>query len=239
MSRRDTIIISVLVNAALLVVLFTFAVTSKEKVQEDSKAIATNSVKEISIDAKEMLFSDTKIAEESNNIESNSETKEFVSLEQKQIEKSQEIPEPNVSYKLPQIAKNIDEIKANPIDLNAFEITIKSGDNLEKLAHLYNAKVSEISDLNNLSNSFLRIGQKLLIPKSSIKNNDTPRTLNQIKSNEKKHIAVAEYYIIKVGDNPYTIAIKHSIKPHELLKLNNLDERKAKRLKPGDKLRIR
>ena len=241
MSRRDTIIISVLVNAALLVVLFTFAVTGREKATEDTKIVSSKPIAEISIDAKEMLFSDANTNQESSNIELASESKEFVALasEQKPIERFAEIPEPNVSYKLPQIAKNLDKKIPNPIDVNAFEITIKSGDNLEKLAHMYNTRVSEISKINNLSNSFLRIGQKILIPKTSFQNSLKPDVANQIKPEEKKQIVAAEYYTIKVGDNPYTIAIKHSIKPHELLKLNNLDERRAKRLKPGDKLRIR
>nr|NGX28359.1 hypothetical protein [Candidatus Anoxychlamydiales bacterium] len=116
MSRRDTIIISVLVNAALLVVLFTFAVTGREKAKEDTKTVSSKPIAEISIDAKEMLFSDANTNQESSNVELASESKEFVALapEQKPIE----IPEPNVSYKLPQIAKNIDKKIPNPIDVN-------------------------------------------------------------------------------------------------------------------------
>lgn len=48
-----------------------------------------------------------------------------------------------------------------------------------------------------------------------------------------------EYYIVKSGDNPWTIAHKHHMQVEELLRLNNMDEVKAKRLRPGDRLRIK
>ncbi|NGX46548.1 MAG: hypothetical protein K940chlam2_01740, partial [Chlamydiae bacterium] len=41
------------------------------------------------------------------------------------------------------------------------------------------------------------------------------------------------------GDNPWTIAVKNRIKVDQLLKLNGLNEEKARCLKPGDRLRIR
>jgi peptidoglycan endopeptidase LytF len=49
----------------------------------------------------------------------------------------------------------------------------------------------------------------------------------------------AQYYTIKNGDNPWTIAVKHHMKVDELLKLNNMNEDKARRLKPGDRIRIK
>jgi LysM repeat protein len=49
----------------------------------------------------------------------------------------------------------------------------------------------------------------------------------------------AEYYTMKVGDNPWSIAMKHHIKVDELLKMNGLNEKTARKLKPGDRLKIR
>ncbi len=43
---------------------------------------------------------------------------------------------------------------------------------------------------------------------------------------------------MKKGDSPWTIAVKNQMKVEDLLKLNNLNEAQAKRLKPGDQLRI-
>jgi LysM repeat protein len=48
-----------------------------------------------------------------------------------------------------------------------------------------------------------------------------------------------DYYTVKVGDNPWTIAMKHHMKLEELLRMNSLNEEKARKLKPGDRLRIR
>jgi LysM repeat protein len=48
-----------------------------------------------------------------------------------------------------------------------------------------------------------------------------------------------DYYTVKVGDNPWMIAMKHHLKLEELLKLNGLNEEKARKLKPGDRLRIK
>jgi LysM repeat protein len=44
---------------------------------------------------------------------------------------------------------------------------------------------------------------------------------------------------MKVGENPWAIAIRHHMKLDELLRLNGLNEEKARKLKPGDRLRIR
>jgi len=118
-------------------------------------------------------------------------------------------------------------------EISTREIKVKKGDTLDKIARRNKVKVSEIIKINNLSNSFLKIGQVLQVPSSNKDISKTQKTPNSLKS------STAEYYTIKVGDNPYTIAIKHSIKPNELLKLNNLDDKRAKKLKPGDKLRIR
>jgi LysM repeat protein len=51
--------------------------------------------------------------------------------------------------------------------------------------------------------------------------------------------ALAEYYVLKSGDNPWTLARKFHIKFSDLLALNDLDEEKAKNLKVGQKIRIR
>ncbi|ETR79672.1 Membrane-bound lytic murein transglycosylase D precursor [Chlamydia pneumoniae B21] len=47
------------------------------------------------------------------------------------------------------------------------------------------------------------------------------------------------YYIVQEGDSPWTIALRNHIRLDDLLKMNDLDEYKARRLKPGDQLRIR
>ncbi len=71
------------------------------------------------------------------------------------------------------------------------------------------------------------------IVKPVLTRQETPKPVEQ------KPIEEGKYYIVKSGDNPWSVAIKNHIKFDELLRLNNLDEDKAKKLKPGDKLRIK
>ncbi len=85
--------------------------------------------------------------------------------------------------------------------------------------------------VNQLTSNLLHIGQVLKIP--SEKANSAVSTTKKAVENH------PEYYVMKVGDNPWSIAMKHHIKVDELLRLNGLNEEKARRLKPGDRLRIR
>ena len=48
-----------------------------------------------------------------------------------------------------------------------------------------------------------------------------------------------DFYVVKEGDSPWAIALSNGIRLDELLKLNGLDEQKARKLRPGDRLRIR
>ena len=88
---------------------------------------------------------------------------------------------------------------------------------------------------NKLTNSNLRIGQVLKIPNKSIKKAE-PSTV--VFSPQTPTNDGAKYYTVKKGDNPWTIAVKNHLKVEDLLKLNNMTEEQARRLKPGDQLRI-
>ena len=99
------------------------------------------------------------------------------------------------------------------------DIIVRAGDTLDKIARSYGLSVEEIMRTNHLIDSRLQIGQVLKLTKGAKKGQE-------------------KYYTVKNGDNPWTIAMKNHMKVDELLRLNNLDEEKAKRLKPGDQLRI-
>jgi len=80
---------------------------------------------------------------------------------------------------------------------------VRKGDNLYSIANKYNVLVSDIMILNNLDNEDLYIGQKIKIPMNTLNNNDT-------------------YYIVKKGDNLYSIANKYNMTVNELKSINNL-----------------
>ncbi|MEG1597848.1 MAG: LysM peptidoglycan-binding domain-containing protein, partial [Bacilli bacterium] len=80
------------------------------------------------------------------------------------------------------------------------EYIVAKGDSLYSIAKKYNITADELKNYNKLNTSLLRIGQKLLIPK----------TENYIT------------YYVKLNDNLYDLAIKYNTTVDEIKKLNNL-----------------
>ena len=110
------------------------------------------------------------------------------------------------------------------------EVKVKKGDALEKIARHHHVTVDELMKANQLTSTRLKIGQTLKIPsKHAVASKAEPAAVEES----------AKFYVVKNGDNPWTIAVKNHMKVEDLLKLNNMNEAQAKRLKPGDKLRIK
>lgn len=130
-------------------------------------------------------------------------------------EKSATLPAPTeepVSRSLPH--------STPPADLvHPTEIIVKAGDTLDKISRVYKVSIQELKRINHLSDHRLQIGQTLRL-------SDQTQLKREV------------FYTVKSGDNPWTIAMKNQIKLDDLLRLNHLDEEKAKKLKPGDQLRI-
>ena len=93
--------------------------------------------------------------------------------------------------------------------------TVVSGDTLWNIARRFNTTVSDLKDINGLTNSLLSIGQTLKIPTEEIK------TYN--------------IYTVKKGDTLYNIAKNYDTTVNELLQLNNLI---STNLSIGQKLNI-
>ena len=88
-----------------------------------------------------------------------------------------------------------------PIDnTNYILYTVKKGDSLYKIANNYNTSVTNLLNINNLSNANLSIGQELKIPKSSI----------------------SPTYTVKSGDTLYSIAKKFNTTVASIKLKNNL-----------------
>ena len=102
--------------------------------------------------------------------------------------------------------------------------TVKSGDNLYSIAKKYNTSASAIMFLNNLPNTNLQIGQKLKIPAAS---NITPTKPSTPSSNTT--------YIVKSGDNLYSIARRFNTTVDAIKRKNNLT---SNNLQIGQKLII-
>src|SRR5262249_15824462 len=108
--------------------------------------------------------------------------------------------------------------------------------------------VEAIKKANNLTTTKLAVGQTIRIPKSPTSQNELSMVSSKAATamasakEEVKKAAPAydiQYYTVKSGDNPWKIAKQFNVKFEDLLRLNNLDEEKARNLKIGDKIRVR
>ncbi|MBS0620037.1 MAG: LysM peptidoglycan-binding domain-containing protein [Verrucomicrobia bacterium] len=219
MTRRDTIVIAVLINAGLLIVLFSTALKSDGAQEEYAYTPSYTPPQVIEAPVR----------------------KELPVMSGDEVDRALEKVSEPVVIAPPPAPTFADDLKAITLpevvqalpapviqaESNAIEVKVKKGDVLEKIARNHGTSVSEIMKLNHLTNTNLRIGQTLKIPKKGA-----------FVSAPVPSQSDAKTYVVKKGDNPWTIAVKNHMKVEELLKLNNLSEEQARRLKPGDELRI-
>lgn len=220
MNRKNTILIAILINAGLLVVLFIAAMTTHDEV-----ALPASTVAEVPLQLpkfeEQLIFNETPLVALPDPV--------------KPIEIPLPVAEEPLVHKLPPLTPEI-ALAPQPVAAPApavttptSEVVVKKGDSLEKIAKANRVTVQELIAINQLTSTFLKVGQVLKIP--------VERTL--AKPVQKQPELGPEYYTMKVGENPWAIAMKHHMKVDELLRLNGLNEERARKLKPGDRLRIR
>lgn len=209
MSRRDTIIIAVLINACLLVILFATSITKKE-----DKGFTSSFEAPITPSSPSIQFNDVERS---------------LVKETKTIEESYPLHSPLITQvPVKPVEMPVIPVEQKPIqnEIQHTEVTVKSGDYLDKIGRENNVTVSEIMSYNSLKSTQLRIGQVLRIPLKDPK--DGLQGRKQVKQ-----------YIVKSGDTPWGIANANDMQLEELLKLNHLDKESSRHLKPGDTLYIR
>jgi LysM repeat protein len=228
MNRRDTIIVAALVNAGLLIVMFVSALKDHEN--EGQIAAATQS--------SNLMSSERVAISEPKKIigdEVDAALKQYMQQDPLQSPASIAVnaPVPSFTEEAVVIAAPVatQEVHVAEATSGVIEVKVKKGDMLEKLARQHHSSVPEIMKANHLSSTQLKIGQVLKIP--SVVSTPTVKVDNQVTETTSK------FYTVKPGDSPWTIAVKNHMKVEELLKLNSMSEDKAKRLKPGDQIRIR
>lgn len=232
MSRRDTIIIAALLNAGLLVVLFTSALKTDSTIPEvvtvnpigPSERIAEIPLQK---EPQPMLAGD----------EVDQVLREFAAPQQPiQFTPAPVVSAPQQSFveELNSLANAQPAVTAFPAKPSTIDVVVKKGDVLDKIAREYHTTVDQIIKQNQLASTRLQIGQVLKVtPNTKTQKEMATTAAPAPTANEPK------YYTVKSGDNPWTIAVKNHMKVEELLKLNNLNDEKARHLKPGDQLRIR
>lgn len=231
MSKKDTILIAVLVNVGVLIVLFLSSIKQQPVVVNPAGQVLSHNHEE---------KKEAKSLDQVDAVLSNYEKK----MQEAQVSKQKSIKEPLASKKEPiakqepkqsgAIAKSIptqqvQTVQSTPNNHHIQEVTIQQGDSLDKIAKIYGCSIEELKQLNHLtSSSYLQIGHTLYVPKHS-------KATKPVMEQQQQPL----YYTVKTGDSPWKIAHKNHIKLEELLRLNGLNEAKAKKLKPGDRLRIR
>ncbi len=227
MSRRDTVIVAVLVNAALLMVLFATAIRSDpkpEKREERREFVKAPALEEPTLQTdllNQYLAQSSPLSQSTETLHEELLTEE-IPLPPLALLPAQPIPSPVKSLPLPQAEKE----PQSPAQLAT--IVVKKGDFLEKIAKANQTSVSAIMKANHLSSTQLKIGQVLKVPVGKSSSREIP----SVREEE-------SYYIVKEGDSPWMIASRNQLKLDDLLRLNDLDEQKARHLRPGDRLKIR
>jgi LysM repeat protein len=246
MSRKDTIIVAVLINAGLLIVLFASALKSGGFSQEmaSSSQMENSSAVEVAFQKEGKSMQGDEVDQVLHQLAQPAPllSQESTSTGQITTQLTQPIaaaaPTPSSfasdlqAIASPQPALVEQPVVAmNPPAENAVvEVRVKKGDVLEKIARHHHCTVDDVMKCNKLTSTNLKIGQVLKLPSKTGKTAASPISHDVASA--------AKYYTIKNGDNPWTIAVKHRMKVEELLKLNNLNEEKARRLKPGDQIRV-
>lgn len=213
MSRRDTIIVAMLINAGLLTLLFATAMNT-----DDDDLFAKGQREQLKSDER-MLVQPTL---------ETPPTRDVV---------DQAIQTYRTEHSPATVAVQVNEKTTTPpkveVKSDTVVVSVKQGDNLEKIANANGTTVRVLMKVNGLKNTKLSVGQKLRVPLPNTAAAERPPA--PVTESEK----VAEYYTVQSGDNPWVISRRTGINYEEIIRLNQLTEEKARRLRPGDQLRIR
>lgn len=256
MSRRDIIIIGVLLNVGLLSVLFMMAIGKDESLMEqpvvNQLVISGPSSELIPIQPESTHIAQTNLTatDEWDNV-----IKDYAANISPQTIVMEEEAAEELEKESAVTPILMPETRIASASRDGFvEVKVKRGDALEKIARANGITVEALRKANDLHNDRLNIGQVLRVPAKGAKVTEVAKqdavkkepvkkdvTKKEVAKTETKTMSQLEkeYYTIKSGDNPWKIAKQFRVKFNDLLKLNDLDEEKARNLKIGDRIRVK
>lgn len=231
MTRKDTILIAVIVNTCLLAVLFMTAFVGQSK--EETERIELSSVepsKPVKNESIPVMLPPPPQA-----VVVLDEEKQTVDITEKKKE------DPSTLIAMQTDSEELEVENKLQESASIVEVVVKKGDSLDKIARTYGTSISAIKKLNQLQTVNLSLGQVLKVPSNKEFSSPIQQTPSPSKPQEKRQSneSGAVYYTIKSGDSPWKIAKQNSVSVEEILKLNNLNEEKAKNLKIGDRIRVK
>lgn len=252
MTRKDTILIAVVINAGLLAILFTTAVIYDTDKGAENMEFVTPLVENKAplVDSHPTLIAAVSVGDEVDNV-----LKYYTAAPSQPIivKNTQENDTPQstipTAYHEEERPQSMEKSLSSSQE-KFTEIKVKRGDVLEKIAKANKTSVSAIKRANQLESERLSIGQVLKIPNEQnpplyATNGATVAQTEPVKIESKQEIkkepALDEpvYYVVKSGDNPWKIARQFGVKYEEILRFNQLDEEKARNLKIGDRVRVK
>lgn len=253
MSRKDTILIAVIINAGLLAILFATAIIydADYKVLEETAiqpALVDHQPTLAQPESQPVLIATGPSVDEVDNVLKTYEYHARQTYKASEPVQDVFINEPAMPVSVPleeeesfQSPGHYQENRPITNGQESYvEVTVKKGDVLEKIAKTNGTTVAAIKKANQLQGERLQIGQVLRIP---IKREQSPLinpvmpVKRPVEVQEEREEAV--YYVIKNGDNPWKIARQFNVKFDDILRLNHLDEEKARNLKVGDRIRVK
>lgn len=230
MNRKDTIIIATLLNVAILSILFITAVNYSDDSEGEMVELSHTIAEGKKIPEQPAIVAVEKALEPSS-------TEKF-DLLFNDLDEGLENSDPDEEWSLfgdhsyePLAPPEISQTNSNVV-----EIAVKKGDTLERIARANGTTIASLKELNGLKSDRLRIGQLLQVEVGSVKPVAQTKAVEKPKSSVQ---AEAVYYTLKSGDSPWKVAKECHVNMDELLRLNHLDEEKARNLKVGDKLRVK
>ena len=242
MTRKDTILIAVVVNAGLLAILFATAIIYDDSNTEIEQTHFVTSVEETKPSVEEPNSS--VIASASSGDEVDNVLRHY----QQPVTSRPLLIETPVENHVPEpvtVQAYREEEESSLDALGQYvDVIVKKGDSLDKIARVNRTTVSAIKKANQLQNERLSIGQVLKVPMKRelssplvIVDRSTPPLVTPQRNETESSQAV--YYSVKSGDSPWKIAKQFNVKYEDILKLNHLDEEKARNLKIGDRIRVK
>lgn len=241
MSRRDTIIIAVLLNTGLLAILFMIAINPEEDHIAD-KLDFNNAFVEVEERRAPAAQSPVVLAHQSEGDEVDNVLKDFAAtISTDSFVKASSHLGPKEEQPLAVKMEVVEKAKpertrlSKDLQTSFLEVAVKQGDILGRIAQAYGVSVNAIIKANNLTTDRLQIGQVLKIPTGMKSGEELPDP--HVRSAPTDD-GFTRYYTLESGDNPWKIAKKFNVSMSELLRLNDLDEGKARSLRPGDRIRV-
>jgi len=238
MNRKDMIIVAVLLNVVVLSALFVLAVNSEDPLVSDGADIGHQIVVENKLPATSN-HPPALLAAVDDPADDDKLELILGDLDSSDGEPSRDQEWALFASRPTDVESKISEEVGSD---NIVEIIVKKGDSLDRIARANATSVQSIRALNGLKNDHLKIGQVLIVDVGSAKKVSEQRPVQPPQPITQKNIFTppkdAVYYTVKSGDSPWKIAKQFNVNMDDLLKLNQLNEEKARNLKVGDRIRV-